>query len=1077
MKKRVTQSALFLSMIAIIGGGCDLTDDEIDGQSGSQGGDPVVVDLPIAYIQRPVPIGMLDDDDDVSILPENALEPSESRAGAVLVMKDRAAVSAPSTVITEGMFAPEINGDGELIEPLYDVRDLSANTEGTKLVFSVRAPLNDNLDDDDPDQPTWNIWEYELENGTLTRIIDSNIEAEKGHDRFPVYLPDDSIVFSSTRQKSSKELLLNLNGSGYTYVTEAEEESRAFTLHRIDDDHEDIVQISYGKGHDIHPTVLDDGRILFLRGDDTSNRNGDRLSLYTIHPDGTNLNLHYGFHSVSGSNTANQGALLKPQEMPNGEILVSYKPRETDIFGGDIVSIDTENYIDNTQPTSANLGGTGPAERSISVGEVVLEAQSPHGYFYSAYPMYDDTDRLLVSWMPCLVQGYRLNIYVEEVDVTNDDDEVIDSFYQLINSAGQPVDEDGDVLPEGADPVVIPFEDVNSLPCSSDTFENDEIEPSEPQFGIWVYDPVSETQDPVVLANQIGIMYTEAIVIEPKSSPTFIPNAGSNDDFTSQLVEDQLGIINIRSIYDIDGSAPFNIQEMADPVANPTDTRQIRFVRFIAQANMPHEDELEIDEDLIAGRNNNQPSRSIIGYAQVHPDGSVMTKVPANTAFAMEFVDANGRRITGNLNRPHRNWLNVRPGETRSCNGCHSATSTAPHGREDAEPEPANAGALAEVHFPNTSLRDRFDTPYAPPLIGETMAEYYVRTKLQDEEEPDPLALSLDLIFEDEWTDPNIPGINVGDPIDIRFGNPESLLPENLQTLAPVVLASCLTEWEYRCRTTIDYPEHIQPIFEVARSYINGDGDTVVITCTNCHSAINPNDVTMEQIPAPNDASGLQLDFRNMVSPLDNDGVFLLGYDELFATGGIIRVDDGAGGFANRQVPDRDDDGNIIYRTEPILDLGGNPTVQYLNLAGDLVCLASGAELLDPDLTPALNPDTGVQEACIRFTCTTNEDGEQQFSDENDNQNFDLGETCDERVPVLVDDQQGRYLSANGANAAQNQPFFDNFEVDKADDDNNLDGIPDDHFNYLTPAELKLLSEWLDMGGQYYNDIFKAVED
>jgi hypothetical protein len=30
------------------------------------------------------------------------------------------------------------------------------------------------------------------------------------------------------------------------------------------------------------------------------------------------------------------------------------------------------------------------------------------------------------------------------------------------------------------------------------------------------------------------------------------------------------------------------------------------------------------------------------------------------------------------------------------------------------------------------------------------------------------------------------------------------------------------------------------------------------------------------------------------------------------------------------------------------------------------------------------------------------------------------------------------------------------------------------HYGYLTPAELRLISEWLDIGGQYYNDPFVA---
>jgi len=30
------------------------------------------------------------------------------------------------------------------------------------------------------------------------------------------------------------------------------------------------------------------------------------------------------------------------------------------------------------------------------------------------------------------------------------------------------------------------------------------------------------------------------------------------------------------------------------------------------------------------------------------------------------------------------------------------------------------------------------------------------------------------------------------------------------------------------------------------------------------------------------------------------------------------------------------------------------------------------------------------------------------------------------------------------------------------------------HNGWLTPAELRLISEWIDIGGQYYNDPFVA---
>ena len=38
------------------------------------------------------------------------------------------------------------------------VRDLDVSTDGTKLVFSLRLPLNPNLQNTDPKQPNWHIY-------------------------------------------------------------------------------------------------------------------------------------------------------------------------------------------------------------------------------------------------------------------------------------------------------------------------------------------------------------------------------------------------------------------------------------------------------------------------------------------------------------------------------------------------------------------------------------------------------------------------------------------------------------------------------------------------------------------------------------------------------------------------------------------------------------------------------------------------------------------------------------------------------------------------------------------------------
>ncbi len=62
-----------------------------------------------------------------------------------------------------------------------------------------------------------------------------------------------------------------------------------------------------------------------------------------------------------------------------------------------------------------------------------------------------------------------------------------------------------------------------------------------------------------------------------------------------------------------------------------------------------------------------------LGTIPLAADGSFYARVPADRALAMQAVDAEGRSIVNELT-----WIYVRPGEQRSCVGCHSPRTTSP---------------------------------------------------------------------------------------------------------------------------------------------------------------------------------------------------------------------------------------------------------------------------------------------------------------------------------------------------------------------------------------------------------------
>ncbi len=865
------------------------------GSSGDQEPDPVAVDLPIAYVKRPLP-----SDDQGARSADNVLTPAVFNPGAELILRDRASAGAGAVTVTAGVFEA-----GEL----YDVKDLEASSDGDKILFAMRAPEIEGLDEDE--QPKWNIWEYELSSDTLRRIIESDIVAEAGQDLAPHYLPDGRIVFSSTRQRRSRAILLDEGKPQYSGLDESRN-TEAFVLHVMDDDGGNIEQITYNQSHDLDPTVLQSGEVLFTRWDNIANRNS--LSLYKVDPNGRNLSIHYGYHCQDTGTDASTAVFLQPREMPDGKILASLRATSSLNLGGDIVAIDSANYTEIDQPVVFNSGATGPGQEPLSTDTVVTTdiAPSPHGHFSSAYPLYDGTNRLLVSWSQC-----RL---------TDPDTEEI-------------------------------------IPCTEENLAIENVQQAAPFYGIWIYNLDDGTQRPVITATE-GTLFTDAITLEPRTAPTYIApkeavprtalNDGNNDEneVDEDLVAEGVGVIHIRSVYDFDGTdtSPNGIADTADPALTSADERPARFLRIVKAVPIPDRDVRNFDNSAF-GVNASQSMRDIIGYAPIEPDGSVKIKVPADIPFAISVLDGQGKRLPGYAR--HQNWLQLRPGEVRECNGCHTADSEIPHGRPGAGPASINSGAVAVGEaFPNTNPRYFAGDP------GETMAEIYAR--VEGIRTP-----SLDIEFVDEWVDPDNAATPAADSFALAYNDLDTPKPTSDQ---------CITTWTPLCRTTLHYPTHIQPLWEKDR------GDN---TCINCHS--------------DQDAMG---NLREPAGHLDLSGAtsnantaYLVSYLELLRTD--VEREEVGGQLQPRLELVTDADGNPVYETNPddslVTDADGNP---------------------------------------VQATTT---------------------------IPVTP------AMSAAGAAASSNffSPVFETV----------------DHNGFLEPAEVKLISEWLDIGAQYYNNPFDAPEN
>ncbi len=942
--KTFATAGIISLIISGCGGGAGL------GSSSSSDSDPLAVDTPVAYVKRPVP-----QDDDNNVESEDVLEPAiytggdTFNGGAALFIKDRGNLSAAETNISDAAFPAGT---------LYDVKDVEVSFDGRKLVFAMRI-LDPNLDNDDPLQPTWNIWEYDLDANSLQPIIGDAIRAEEGHDISPYYLPDDRIVFTSTRQVRSRAVLLDeikpdasTNGAGFSATTDDEE---IFNLHIVDPINDpngiNIQQITFSQGHDLQPTVLQDGRIAFLRSDMGDNR--DNLSIYTINSDGSNLRILYGYHSQQ---TGNAGAGVETtfvdfRELNDGTLSAILQPRDSAQLGGDIIQINTDGFIDNNQPTFDNSGDSGTAQRSLTVRDVEINNNiSVHGHFNAAYPLNGSQD-FLVSWNLC----FQTNADDETVVCDRDNDGVVD------------------------DPSLA------AAPAS---------------FGLWGYDTANGTQRPIVTVEQ-GEMVTDVAIMESRALPPV--SEADPATFDTDLESEGLAVLHIRSVYDTDGTdtSTNGIGVLADPAQTLAAERPARFIRLVKPVSIPSEDVLDFDNSAFGINNNGRGMREILGYAPIEPDGSVSVKVPADVAFYVDVVDADGERIAP----LHRNLVQVKSGETYQCTGCHTTASELPHGRIDAEAPSANpGGAQFGLPFPNTEPALFIDQ------IGETMAQVFTRINTDGARD-----LSTGLIYTDDWTDPAVRAKDLN--TSIRY--------EGMTTPSPAS-DTCEDAWQPGCRTVINYTDHIQPLWEASRP--GG-------ACIDCHNRVSSDDPPLPQTPAG------QLELTNVPVADNNNVTYLRSYRELLTQDVPVIANPNGGVLVNSVllIVDGVQQFYLDAMNMPILDIMGDPI---------------------PEVRPFQDGDD-VNDIFIRSFTGTDPD---IYLDSMGAPILDAG---GDEIPLFIpidpsDIPNGPTMSTSNAAGSS---FFDTMESTAG---------TVDHSGFMGNNELRLLREWLDIGGQYYNNPFDA---
>lgn len=270
---------------------------------------------------------------------------------------ENTAVFGGSLLVIEGLtpnanirrLAPEVGQSAAFWRP-----DLSF--DGKKVLYSMRDSL----------QKTYCLYEIGVDGSEYRQVTHSDY-----NDFDPLYSPDGNIIFTTSRGNQ----YLRCGGAGY----------RVTTLARCDMNGDNIYFISSNVDADLTPAFLPDGRILYTRWEYIDKSVFRVQSLWTVHPDGTNVSSYWGNQSTWPD------MLVNARMIPNTQKVVFCGAGHHDIYGGPLGIVNYSegtNYPDGLYNLTSHIPwaevGCGPEDYPYNQEFV---APSCYKAFQSPYPI------------------------------------------------------------------------------------------------------------------------------------------------------------------------------------------------------------------------------------------------------------------------------------------------------------------------------------------------------------------------------------------------------------------------------------------------------------------------------------------------------------------------------------------------------------------------------------------------------------------------------------------------------------------------------------------------------------------
>jgi len=215
-------------------------------------------------------------------------------------------------------------------------------------------------------EKSFHLYEIDVDGKGLVQLTDGPYD-----DFDPIYLPDgEHLLFSTTR--------------GHTYVR-CMPPTNAFVLARCDRDGGNIYLISRNNEPDYLPSVMNDGRVIYTRWEYTDKPLWRAQGLWTVNPDGTQVNTFWGNQTVWPD-------LLKDaRSIPGSRRVMFTGSAHHNWFSGSVGIIDPDqgfNFPDGLTKVTADVewpeSGNGPVD---PVESARYHSSGRYAGYYSPHPL------------------------------------------------------------------------------------------------------------------------------------------------------------------------------------------------------------------------------------------------------------------------------------------------------------------------------------------------------------------------------------------------------------------------------------------------------------------------------------------------------------------------------------------------------------------------------------------------------------------------------------------------------------------------------------------------------------------